>query len=125
MHPLVERVILRLAGRRRALVEADEIYYLEAVGPDTRVRLRASRLLQDVRTLGQLEAALARWPFFRIHRSFLVNLNRVREVRPRPGTRGWEVVMASPVNKVLPVANGRARALFDRLGAGRARGAGR
>jgi DNA-binding LytR/AlgR family response regulator len=67
-----------------------------------------------VRTLGQLETLLAGWAIARIHRSFVVNLHRVRELRPRRDGRAWEVVMASPVNRVLPLAEGRLRELTRR-----------
>ncbi|MCG6926185.1 MAG: hypothetical protein LJF30_12830 [Acidobacteria bacterium] len=44
------RVLLHLAGRRRRVVEAEDIYYLEAQGDETDVRLRAARRLRDVRS---------------------------------------------------------------------------
>jgi len=42
-------------------------------------------------------------PFFRIHRSYIVNLNRARELRAR-GERDSEIKLDPPVNKVLPVS---------------------
>jgi len=48
------RVLLHLAGRRRRVVEADDIYYLEAQRDETDVRLRAARRLRDVRSLGEV-----------------------------------------------------------------------
>jgi DNA-binding LytR/AlgR family response regulator len=40
----------------------------------------------------------------RIHRSFAVNLGRVRELRQRGDGAGWEVRLEPPVNRVLPVS---------------------
>ncbi|HUP21695.1 MAG TPA: LytTR family DNA-binding domain-containing protein, partial [Thermoanaerobaculia bacterium] len=105
------RLLVHLADGRRVPLDPEEIYYLEAQEADTVVRTRSKRLLHDVRSLGQIEPLLAAWPFARIHRALLVNLHRVRELRPRRGARGWEVVLAAPVNKVLPVAEGRVREL--------------
>ncbi|MCI0854967.1 MAG: LytTR family transcriptional regulator DNA-binding domain-containing protein, partial [Chloroflexi bacterium] len=38
-----------------------------------------------------------------IHRSYIVNLNRARELRAR-GERDSEIKLDPPVNKVLPVS---------------------
>lgn len=48
------KLLLHLAGRRRRVVDADDIYYLEAQGDETDVRLRAARRLRDVRSLGEV-----------------------------------------------------------------------
>jgi hypothetical protein len=40
------KVLLHLSGRRRRVVEADDIYYLEAQGDETDVRLRGARRLR-------------------------------------------------------------------------------
>ena len=42
-------------------------------------------------------------PFFRIHRSYIVNLNRARELRAR-GERDSEITLDPPVNNILPVS---------------------
>ena len=42
--------------------------------------------------------------FSRVHKSYLVNLDRVREVRLRKGDdNDWELKLEPPVNSVLPV----------------------
>ncbi len=48
------KVLLHLSGRRRRVVDADDIYYLEAQRDKTDVRLRAARRLRDVRSLGEV-----------------------------------------------------------------------
>ena len=49
-------------------------------------------------------------PFYRIHRSYIVNLNRIYELRSRGE---WEV---KRVNKVLPVSRRRMEELRRLLG---------
>jgi len=49
-----------------------------------------------------------------IHRSWAVNLRRVREIRPAAGG-GWEVKLDPPVNRVLPVSRRRVSALWERF----------
>ena len=54
------KVLLHLTDRRRRVVEADDIYYLEAQGDETDVRLRASRRLRDVRSTRRSDCTVPR-----------------------------------------------------------------
>jgi hypothetical protein len=45
-----------------------------------------------------------------------VNVDRVAEVRRRPGERDRELRLEPPVNRILPVARGRAEALWTAYG---------
>jgi len=98
------KAVLHLTGRRRRVLDAEDIFYLEAQGDETDVRLRGARRLRDVRSLGEVLKELAPLGFVRIHRNHAVNPGRVREIRPGDGGSGWEVRLEPPVNKVLPVA---------------------
>ena len=106
-------ILVHLPDGRRRVEELADVYYLEAHGGDTLVRLRGKRRLRDTRRLAELEALLTPFGFVRTHRSFLVNPARVRELRPRDGSRGWELVLDPPVNKVLPVSEDRMAALTE------------
>jgi DNA-binding LytR/AlgR family response regulator len=109
------KVLLHLAGRRRRVIDADDIYYLEAQGDETDVRLRAARRLRDVRSLGEVLKEIGSLGFVRIHHNHAVNPGRVREIRPAGS--GWEVRLEPPVNKVLPVSRRSLQALLDAYGA--------
>ena len=50
-----DRMLLHLARDRRRAVDPQDVYFLEATGETTLVRLRSSRSVHDARTLG------ARW----------------------------------------------------------------
>ena len=109
------RILLHLDDGSYEAVELDEIFYFEAEGEDTRVRLRGATARMDRRRLSTLETELPAGVFFRIHRSFLVNLAKVRIVRRREEGRDWEVRLEPPVNRVLPVARGAWRGLVQAL----------
>jgi DNA-binding LytR/AlgR family response regulator len=79
------------------------------------VRLRSRHVLEDVRRLGDLEEILAPAGFVRIHRSYLVNPERILELRRRDASRGYEVVLEPPVNRVLPVSEDRVDELRGRF----------
>jgi len=63
------KAVLHLAGRRRRVLDADDVYYLEAQGDETDVRLKGARRLRDVRSLGEVLEELGPLGFVRIHRN--------------------------------------------------------
>ena len=113
-----ERVLLHLDERTRRAIDPADVYFLEADGSDTLLRLRASRRLRDARQLPEVLALFEPHGFLRIHRSHAVNLARVREVRLQADGRDWEVKLEPPVNRVLPVARGELPALWRAFGEG-------
>lgn len=66
----------------------------------------------DVRRLSELEEPLEELGFVRIHRSYVINTARVREIRSRDESRYWEVVLEPPVDGVLPISNDRLEGLL-------------
>lgn len=76
-----DRLLVRGRGRTM-LVDPEEIDWIEAAGVYVRIHAGGRvRLLRE--TLNHLEERLAPHGFFRIHRSTLVNLERVAELRHR------------------------------------------
>lgn len=100
---------------RVALLERDKIFYVEAEADDSLIRTARKKLYRHSERLDQVEARLPSPPFFRVHRSYVVNLNRVLELRSR-GDDEWELKMDPPVNKVLPVSRRRLPDLREMLG---------
>jgi DNA-binding LytR/AlgR family response regulator len=99
-----DRLLLHLARNRRRAVDPPDVYFLEATGQTTLLRLRSSGRLRDTRALRELVPLLAPFGFVRVHRNHAVNVRHVLEVRRRGGEADWEVVLEPPVNLVLPVS---------------------
>ncbi len=97
------------------LLEKDQIVYVEAEADDSLIRTARKRRYCHSERLEQVEARLPSPPFFRVHRSCVVNLNRVLELRSRGGYE-WELKMDPPVNKVLPGSRRRLPVLRQLLG---------
>jgi DNA-binding LytR/AlgR family response regulator len=98
------RFLLHLAPGLRQVVDLEDVFFVEAGGDDTRVRTRAARVLRDVRPLKEIEPLLVPRGFLRAHRDYLVNPDRVRQVRRRDRGEDWELKLDPPVNRVLPVS---------------------
>jgi DNA-binding LytR/AlgR family response regulator len=111
-----DRLLLHLARDRRRAIDPQDVYFLEATGQTTLVRLRSSRRLRDTRTLGELVPLLASFGVVRVHRNHAVNVRHVLEVRRRAGEADWEVKLAPPVNRVLPVSRTFLKGLWATFG---------
>lgn len=84
------RVVLRDGGRV-ILVDHDEVDWIEADGDYVRVHVGGRGHLVR-HTIGSMESLLDPARFARIHRSSIVNVTRVREIR-RQGDRAFQIVL--------------------------------
>jgi two-component system, LytTR family, response regulator len=75
-----DRIIIRSAGRF-VFVRAVEIEWIEADGNNVRVHVGKDSYTQR-KTISAMERELDPATFSRIHRSAIVNLDRIREIRP-------------------------------------------
>ncbi len=64
--------------------------------------------------LGELEEALSETGFFRAHRSTLVNLKRVKEIRPDVRSR-YVLVVADADRTEIEVSERQGRSLRERI----------
>ncbi len=118
MAPASERILLHLGRDLRRAIDAADIYYLEAVGQTTLVRLRSSRPVRDVRSLGELIPVLSGFGVLRVHRNHAANVRHVLEIRRRDAAADWEIKLEPPVSRVLPVGRSALRRLWAAFGEG-------
>jgi len=111
----VARLLLRFDDDRFDSIDVADIYYAAADGGDTVVRTRRKRRYRSTEHLAQLGARLPKDEFVQVHRSYIVRLDRIRQLRRR-GENDWEVKLEPPVNAVLPVARKRVSEVFRKLG---------
>jgi two-component system, LytTR family, response regulator len=108
-----DRISVDLGQQRTQLVELARITHFVAQGKGTLAVTATGNHLVD-RALGELEERLDPRQFVRIHRSAIVNLAWVGEVRPDLGGR-LVVRLKDTGQTELQVARDRARALKERL----------
>jgi two-component system, LytTR family, response regulator len=102
----LERIVVK-DGTKVTLVPAAKLEYVEALDDYVSLATEGKRLLKQ-QTISSLEAALDPAVFVRIHRSFLVNFERVTRIEPY-GKDSKVAILANGVK--LPVS----RAGYERL----------
>jgi len=80
-------------GGRIVLVQEREIDWIEAAGDYVRIHAGARRLLHRC-TLTAIAKQLQEPRFVRVHRSAIVNVDRVRELRPLEGG-DWDLLLST------------------------------
>lgn len=110
------RLLLHLERDRRRAIDPGEVFFLEAVGQRTLVRLRSPARLTDARAIGDVASRLAPFGVVRVHRNHAVNVLHVVEIRRRRGGSDWELKLEPPVNVVLPVGRTYLKALWAAFG---------
>ena len=109
-----DRMVVK-SGGRLFFLRAEEIDWVEAAGNYVRLHVGTeSHLLRE--TMNAIEARLDSDTFFRIHRSRIVNIERIKELQP--WFNGDQVLILRDGTK-LRVSRTRREALTARL-AGRA-----
>ncbi len=88
-------------GRRTVLLPPQEIVFAERNGPVTRVHTK-DKTYTVTGTLSELQKKLSASGFHRAHRSYLVNLAKIAEIRREAGT--YTVIMEDEEQTEIPVA---------------------
>ena len=91
-------------------VNIPDILYCEATGSYTNVYLYNGKKMIASKLLGEFESQLSHYKFYRIHHSYLVNLNRIKEFQRHDG--GY-VIMEN--NKQLEVSQRKRKDFLDVL----------
>lgn len=100
-------------GGRTVLLTIDDIIYLSARNKSTYAHTYENQYLVDL-TLGELEGRLQRESFARVHRSYLVNLNKVKEILRVDGS--YVVVATDRDETHIPVARRQVREFRESVG---------
>ena len=107
--------IVGTSGDRMILLHPPEVHYAEADGNTVWLVTEEGRLQAAVHGIDKLEDELAGGEFLRVHRRFLVNLSRVREVDRGP-KGGLSLIMEGAARDAVPVSRRNVPALRRALG---------
>jgi DNA-binding LytR/AlgR family response regulator len=102
------------AGERFLLVSADEIVHASMVDDAIVVVTNTASGTSNYRTLDELSARLDPAVFWRVHRSHLVNITKIKEIVPW-FSRNYILKMKDPKATEIPVSRAQTRRLRDYL----------
>ena len=109
----IERIPVEKAGRK-LLLQVEEIFYIMAKDDYSYLHTDGERYLSTI-SLAALEKRLQPMGFFRVHRRYLVNLGRVKEIVPMYG--GTLLLTLSDTEETqVPVSRRRVPSLKRALG---------
>ena len=100
------------AGGEIQLLDPEEIVFIKAENVYSQVATADGEFFCDL-SLGVLEAGLSDERFFRIHRSYLVNLDKVQKVVRETNT---VTLLMADSDQRLPVSRNRAKEFLSRVG---------
>jgi len=100
--------------KRHLMVDADDVVFASVSDGCVQVSTRDLNGETHYRTLEELQANLDPQIFWRVHRSFLVNINRIKEVVPW-FNRTLQLKMADQAETEIPVSRSNSRKLKEYL----------
>ena len=101
-------------GERLLLVQAEEIIYASLIDEGITVVTNQHVGASNCRTLDELQARLDPGTFWRVHRSHLVNINKIKEIVPW-FNRNYILRMKDEKSTEIPVSRIQTRRLRDHL----------
>ena len=101
-------------GERFVLVQADEVVHASLVDDAIIVVTNTVSGTSNYRTLDELQARLDPSVFWRVHRSHLVNITRIKEIVPW-FSRNYLLKMKDPKATEIPVSRSQTRRLREYL----------
>ena len=101
-------------GERFVLVQADEVVHASLVDDAIIVVTNAVSGTSNYRTLDELQARLDPAVFWRVHRSHLVNITRIKEIVPW-FSRNYLLKMKDPKSTEIPVSRAQTKRLREYL----------
>lgn len=115
-HPRTpRRRLVAMRDNRMVLLRPSEVHFAESDGNDVWLSTDEGRLRAASKGLDKVDGELADAGFLRVHRQYVVNLARVREIE-----RGFKgelfLVMDDRTNNIVPVARRNAPAVRRALG---------
>ncbi|MFJ9733157.1 LytTR family transcriptional regulator DNA-binding domain-containing protein [Streptomyces sp. NPDC101171] len=110
-HPSVQpRRLVAVRGNRMVLLQLPEVSFAESMGNDVWLCTEQGRLRAASVSLDKLDNELADFGFLRVHRRYVVNLSRVREIER--GAKGdLALIMDGRVREMVPVSRRNAPAV--------------
>lgn len=102
------------SGATTLLFDPREVDFIESINRSNYVSVRGQRY-QTALTLDELEAMLERFGFFRCHRSYIVNVQKVAKLE-RFTRNSYNLTLSDAAQSTIPLAKGRVTDMREHFG---------
>lgn len=102
------------SGTTTLLFDPREVDFIESVNRSNYVSVRGQRY-QTALTLDELESMLERFGFFRCHRSYIVNVQKVAKLE-RFTRNSYNLTLSDAAQSTIPLAKGRVADMREHFG---------
>ena len=102
------------SGTTTLLFDPREVDFIESINRANYVSVRGQRY-QTALTLDELEAMLERFGFFRCHRSYIVNVQKVAKLE-RFTRNSYNLTLSDAAQSTIPLAKGRVTDMREHFG---------
>lgn len=110
------RFLAHVADGLRQAIDTRNVIYIAADADETEIRLENGSAVRDVRSIAETEKIVrSADDFLRIHRSYIINLAHLHQVRRRDQGRDWECVLSRDDGPVIPISRDRYPELMGRF----------
>lgn len=112
-----ELIILKIpakAGGSTLLFEPKDIDYVESMNKSNYISVRGT-LYQVSQTMDEMEQSLGKSGFFRCHRSYLVNMQRVEQIE-KLSRNSFCLLLGNKEQSRIPLSKGRAQEMKELFG---------
>lgn len=110
------RFLAHVADGLRQAIDTTKVIYIAAEADETEIRLEDGQAVRDVRSIAETEKIVrSADDFLRVHRSYIINLAHLHQVRRRGRGRDWECVLSEDDGPVVPVSRDRYPELLGRF----------
>ncbi|RKQ37272.1 LytR/AlgR family response regulator transcription factor [Oceanobacillus halophilus] len=113
LKPKIDKLIIT-EDERMVVVEPKKIGFAVREGRVLKIHTINNEVIETKMSLKELEDKLAGFSFYRPHRSYLVNMDAIREITPW-FNGAYNLVIKDPIKSTVPVSRTAAKGLFEVL----------
>ncbi|OEH54743.1 two-component system response regulator [Oceanobacillus sp. E9] len=111
--PKIDKLVVNL-DEKMIVIDPNQIGFAAREGRTLKIHFLSNEVIETKMNLKELEEKLSGFPFYRPHRSYLVNMDCIKEITPW-FNGAYNLVIKDQDESTIPVSRTAAKGLFDAL----------
>ncbi|MFS0751762.1 LytR/AlgR family response regulator transcription factor [Oceanobacillus sp. 1P07AA] len=111
--PKIDKLVVNL-DEKMIVIDPSQIGFAARDGRTLKIHFLSNEVIETKMNLKELEEKLSGFPFYRPHRSYLVNMDYIKEITPW-FNGAYNLVIKDQDESTIPVSRTAAKGLFDAL----------